>query len=484
MSGARVLVVDDEPDYLSLMKAHLTRRGYQVEGAANGVEALSLVRDGPPFDVMVADLMMPEMDGLELLRRAQEHDPDLQVVVISGVGTLESAISSMRMGGAYDYLPKPLDSIRDLSLAVERAAEHRRLRQERERLQQQVAAERQRLQAVIENTKDALVSTDVQGVIAVSNPAADELFGGHALAGQVAVEVLPPALSTLVRHWLVMKPRRATVTEVGWPHSHVHMVSLTPTSQDGKGAGWVMLLRDVTKARRLQQMKMGLLAQAADSLRQPLTDALAALLTLNEHELGGGEPVTGAIQRAMADLGEIRSWTDEMLAIVEIEADLAEQGDQVSLQGLTERQAGLPADDLIADKGLELQVKADSPLDVQVDSALGAKLLRHLINQAAWRAEPGSRIRMDLESEDDECWLMVRDEAAPLVRGGGPELFEAVMSEAADGWQGIGLSLAMIKATADALGAQLWVASGKKRGNTFTVVFPATAGRGKNGQAG
>jgi len=484
MSEGRVLVVDDEADYVSLMKGHLSRRGYEVEGAANGVEALALVKKGPAFDVIVADLMMPEMDGLELLRRAQEHDPDLQVVVISGVGTLESAISSMRMGGAYDYLPKPLESIRDLSLAVERAADHRRLRVERARLQLQVAAERQRLQVVIESTKDALLSTDASGLVAVSNPAADELFDGQTLVGEVAVDILPPALAALVRHWRTMNPRRATVTEVAWPADHVHMVSLTPINQGGDGAGWVMLLRDVTQVRRLQRLKMGLLAQAADSLRQPLTDALAALLTLNEREAGGDEAVTEAIQRGMADLGEIRSWTEEMLAIVEIEANLAEQSDQMSLTKLIEQQSRQPADDLVEEKGLELQVEADSATDVQVDSALAIKLLRHLVSQAAWRADPGSRIRLQLETEDGECWLVVRDEAAPLIRGGGPELFESVIAEAADGWEGIGLSMAMVKTTADALGAQLWVSSGKKRGNTFTVVFPAAANGLPRKQAG
>jgi DNA-binding NtrC family response regulator len=104
---------------------------------------------GRTYAVVVTDLMMPGMDGIEFLRRAKEHDAALEVIVVSGAGTLESAISSMRQSGAFDYLPKPLDQISDLSLAVERASEYRRIRLEREQLLAQVTAERERLRSVI-----------------------------------------------------------------------------------------------------------------------------------------------------------------------------------------------------------------------------------------------------------------------------------------------------------------------------------------------
>ena len=159
MNPYRVLVADDDPDYLRLMSGHLRKRGYEVETAENGVQALERMGKAPAFDVLVTDLMMPGMDGYELLRSARALDPRIEVVVISGVGSLESAISSMRENGAYDYLTKPLEKVTDLSLAVERAASHRQLVVERERLQAQIEEERHRLHNLVANASDAILSS-------------------------------------------------------------------------------------------------------------------------------------------------------------------------------------------------------------------------------------------------------------------------------------------------------------------------------------
>ncbi len=107
----KVIVADDDEALLRLMVSHLQRRGYQVESAQDGLEAFETIRTNGPFAVLVTDLMMPSMSGLELLRESRKLDPWLEVIVITAAGTLESAISAMREDGAYDYLTKPLGMI-------------------------------------------------------------------------------------------------------------------------------------------------------------------------------------------------------------------------------------------------------------------------------------------------------------------------------------------------------------------------------------
>ena len=132
MEPVRVLVVDDDDALLNMMSLHLRKKGFQVECAKDGHEAMQVLRTSGPFCVMVTDLMMPGLSGLELLRRARKVDPLIEVIVITAAGSVEMAISALRESGAYDYLTKPLGMISELSLAVQRAANHRELRLERE----------------------------------------------------------------------------------------------------------------------------------------------------------------------------------------------------------------------------------------------------------------------------------------------------------------------------------------------------------------
>ncbi len=124
-NNGRVLVVDDEPQIRTACQQALERSGYQVEVAADGAGALRHLEAGP-FDVAVLDIVLPDLNGLELLRTLREHDPDLVVVLITGFASLDTAMEAVRLG-AYEYLRKPF-RVQDLVRIVERGLESRRLR--------------------------------------------------------------------------------------------------------------------------------------------------------------------------------------------------------------------------------------------------------------------------------------------------------------------------------------------------------------------
>jgi signal transduction histidine kinase len=102
----RVLLVDDEVDFLSSLAQRLELRGLPVLTAASGLEALEIL-DGEPVDVVVLDVRMPGMDGIETLRRIKDRHPQVQVVMLTGHADLESSIEGMRFG-FFDYLTKPV----------------------------------------------------------------------------------------------------------------------------------------------------------------------------------------------------------------------------------------------------------------------------------------------------------------------------------------------------------------------------------------
>jgi DNA-binding NtrC family response regulator len=127
--------VDDEEHIRRIMSIMLTKRGYRCTTAAGGEEALRIAgREG--VDAVLTDLMMPGLDGLGLLRRLKECDPDVVVVVVTAFATMETAIEAMK-AGAYDYISKPFNED-EIALVLEKALERKRLIAENRRLKKEI----------------------------------------------------------------------------------------------------------------------------------------------------------------------------------------------------------------------------------------------------------------------------------------------------------------------------------------------------------
>jgi DNA-binding NtrC family response regulator len=124
---ARVLVVDDEEVVLRSVARILGDGGHAIETVQDAEEALRLV-DREVYDLIILDIMMPKVSGLEILQRVKEGHPDTDVIMITGLSQIDTAVQSMKLG-AFDYIPKPF-APEELQLAVERSLERRRLLRE------------------------------------------------------------------------------------------------------------------------------------------------------------------------------------------------------------------------------------------------------------------------------------------------------------------------------------------------------------------
>jgi DNA-binding NtrC family response regulator len=132
MAEAYVLVVDDEKEFLESVAERLQNRDIGVDTALNGAQALEKI-GGRTYDAIVLDLMMPELDGMETLKRALQKKPDLQIILLTGHASVQSGVEAMRQG-ALDFMEKPAD----LDALVEKIKEGRSRRlkidaQDRER---------------------------------------------------------------------------------------------------------------------------------------------------------------------------------------------------------------------------------------------------------------------------------------------------------------------------------------------------------------
>ncbi|TAL17866.1 sigma-54-dependent Fis family transcriptional regulator [bacterium] len=132
----RILVVDDDASLRRVLEYNLAEEGYEVTAAGSGEEALSfLARER--FDLVVTDIKMPGMDGMDLLRRVKEGSPDTQVVMITAFGTIEMAVEAMK-AGAFEYVTKPFNRD-ELKLTVKKALRYRTLETENLRLKKEVS---------------------------------------------------------------------------------------------------------------------------------------------------------------------------------------------------------------------------------------------------------------------------------------------------------------------------------------------------------
>jgi diguanylate cyclase (GGDEF)-like protein len=127
-----VLIADDDPDFRRILCRRVERLGLTYDEARNGDQALELLRTRE-FDVLLLDLYMPSKTGLDVVQAAQQIDPHLQAIILTGGATVETAVEALR-AGVYDYLTKPLESLTQLDIALTRALERRRLVRENKRL--------------------------------------------------------------------------------------------------------------------------------------------------------------------------------------------------------------------------------------------------------------------------------------------------------------------------------------------------------------
>ncbi len=131
-----ILVVDDEPNIRRVLEAVLARDGHTVQTAENGQQGLDIISKDSSIDLLITDLIMPDINGVELLALAKELHPQMSVLMITAHGTIKSAVDAMKLG-AFDYVTKPFD-LDEIKLVVKNALERKDLIEENRDLKSQL----------------------------------------------------------------------------------------------------------------------------------------------------------------------------------------------------------------------------------------------------------------------------------------------------------------------------------------------------------
>ncbi len=261
-----ILLIDDEPDILRVLAMSLRVDGHTVHTAASGEEGIELFLKHRP-EIVITDIRMPGMDGIEVLKRVRSLSDRVEVIIVTGHGDVDVAIEALKYG-ASDFINKP---VRDeaLSVALKRAGEKLAIQQQirdythhlEERVEEATRALRRQtvfLQELINSSWDGIVGIDADGAIAVYNPAAERIFG------KSVKQVLGTTVDTLeseVRSLI----EQAAASNV----CHLESQELTVTAESGERIpvdfsgsclfdgevpiGFVGFFHDLREIRRLQQ---------------------------------------------------------------------------------------------------------------------------------------------------------------------------------------------------------------------------------------
>ena len=272
----KILVVDDEFGMREGCRRILSAEGYEVATAENGVEALEAFKAAGGFDVVIADLKMPRMGGMELVEHLHGIDEDVVLLVITAYATIDTAVDATKRG-AYGYVPKPF-SPDELLLHVRNGLEKRALRMEGKQLRQE--RERRLLEVAFERSKSrTILNCMTDGVIVVNRNR--QVVLRNQAAGRILPECAERPLPAPMDETLPKPELLALLDEVVGTDSPViaskeltngestYMVNAAPViDATDECLGAVAVLRDITALKKLEVAKSIFISMVAHEVRR------------------------------------------------------------------------------------------------------------------------------------------------------------------------------------------------------------------------
>ncbi|MCP4693153.1 MAG: response regulator, partial [Desulfobacterales bacterium] len=264
----RILVVDDEPRIREACRLVLSEEGYDVALAHDGDVGLRMINDAH-FDIILLDLMLPALSGLDVLTSVRALHPDTVVIVITGYATLEHSIEAMKKG-AFDFIPKPFTPDQ-LRVVTSKAIKHTRALQD-------IADARSRLRVMVNQLSDGVMTTDSQKRVVLANPAFLRMIGhpGESVIGRPVEEFIPrePLLGFIDQALATPPDRFKEITgelNAGEDDEKVLGASCAPfRDRSGLNIGAITVLRDITALKKMDRMKSDFVSMVSHEIRGPM----------------------------------------------------------------------------------------------------------------------------------------------------------------------------------------------------------------------
>lgn len=486
-----ILVVDDEQIMRDGSSRILSKDGWEVLTADNGQQGLEIIRNQPDqIDVILLDLMMPGMSGMEVLDHIRSIDPNLLVIVITGYATVESAVEAMKKG-AYDFIPKPFTPDQ-LRIVVRRALDKRNLqkeaeflRREREKSLRDIATEKSKIKTIINCMGDGVLVCDRDGYIVLTNPAAGRMLkvSETSLIGNFLSQCnLDPELSMTIEESLKSKDLNYTsvsqelgIGESGETFLRAHTA---PVRSDlGETMGSVTVLQDISHLKELDKMKSEFIAMVAHELRAPIA-AVEQQLNVILNRVAGDltEKQEKLLVRAKERTKGLLNLIKDLLDLSKIEAGrMVQYKEPLTLQEIIQKVVDLMRVEA-ENKKIDLQfpIPSQNPL-IHADRTSMEGIFTNLISNAIKYTPEGGKVWVSLSEERGFAKALVSDTGIGIKKDDLPRIFDKfyrVRTIETRQIVGTGLGLSIVKSIVDAHLGSISVESEEGGGTTFTVLLP------------
>ncbi len=494
-TGARILVVDDEQIMRDGCTRILSKEGWEVVTVENGEAGLEAISKGDGFDVVLLDLMMPGISGMEVLEAIHRADPNLLVIVITGYATVESAVEAMKKG-AYDFVPKPFTPDQ-LRIVVKRALDKRSLQREmevlkseREKSLRDIATEKSRIVTIINCMGDGVLVCDRDSCVVLTNPAAGRMLGIQecSLIGKSLSEcsIDGTLTDTIMQSLRSVDSAFPTVSQELCPPGSTSTFLRAHTApvknELGETLGAVTVLQDITGLKELDRMKSDFVAMVSHELRSPVASIQQQLSVILEGLSGDlTERQLRMFKRAKERASGLLDLINDLLDLSKIEAGMVVQyKEPLCLEELIGRVRELMLPEAEA-KGLKLKLNVEPPLSpVKGDRNNLEGVFTNLVNNAIKYTPEGGEITIRVRGEGENVRVEVSDTGIGISKENLSRIFDRfyrVKSEKTRQIVGTGLGLCIVKHIVEAHLGTISVESEEGGGSTFTVVLPAGSDR-------
>ncbi len=487
-----ILIIDDEHDIREGCRRILEKMGCTVHTEPCGEDGLQyLSKNKKEVGVILLDLMMSGIGGMEVLHHVRNLYPDTLVIILTGFATLETAVEAMKKG-AYDFLSKPVmpDQLR---IVMKRALEKQHLikqaadlKKERQKTLVDLDTEKSRIRGIIESLPNGIIVTDTSGQVVLMNPAFLEHLNlpryqkpGSRVEDYLSDDGFIKLVERLSQGEIGVNSDDQTAYEFRTDAKRYLMAHGRPVLDDSKKCqGVVVVLVDITAVRLLDRLKSEFVAKVSHELRSPLATIHEQLNIVLKHSLNG--EVTNDQQiltRAKEKTSGLISLIGDLLDLSRIEVGasgavhkpvdigtlLKNIVDFLSTRAESNRQ------NLILHRysGQLPPIIAD-PLELE-------SIFGNLITNAINYSPAGSTIEVLVSKQNSFIVVSVKDNGFGIATKHLDKIFEKfyrVKTEKTRMVTGTGLGLPIVKGLVDDLGGKIIVESVEDQGTTFTVNLP------------
>ncbi|MEN6615737.1 MAG: response regulator [Syntrophorhabdus sp.] len=490
--SVNILVVDDEKGIREGCRRILASEGFSVDIAENGKLGLDMVK-GKTYDLILVDLMMPVMGGLEMMGEVRQIDPGVILVVITGFATVETAVDAMKHG-AYDYIPKPFNPDQLLAV-INRGLDKRRLTIETEKLREErdqrlleVASEKSKLHTIVNSMADGILVINRERQLVLWNPAVLKMLNvtgkvdsgvgmdyQKAIRQKDLVEVINKAFSPDFSQYTIITEE---VVLSGEKNPKTLMVIVAGVRDEkGENLGVVCTFRDISSLKEVEEIKSQFVRMVAHEIRAPL-GAIEGYLNAYLTGVAGTDPQFNRqmLERAKLRAHSLMELVNDLLLFAKLESKkVVRKKEFLDMTEIIENTVELfKVQGSTKDISFNVEIPKKLP-PIEADRAEMEQLLTNLVSNAMKYNVKNGKVTVKAVPDAHYLNICVSDTGIGIDEKSLPYIFEEfyrVQGPSTRYTTGTGLGLSIVKRIVESHYGQIEVESEAEKGTVFTVKLP------------